>query len=837
MGIGHKFIRRSYPDFFGLVLGLTIAAAACLPRGAKGQISQPFPWMPEQRSIQVRDPSELVKTRIPDAPPPATVSDPQNELEPRLLSLDEAIRISLANGDVVRVLSGVVAVNSGRTIYDPAITNTTIDQQQSRFDPFLEAGNTWNQSELPTAVFGPLGPPSALITGVKTDGYNLNVGLGKQTVTGGRASLGVNASPSYTTPGAFPLNPSTRSSLDLTYTQPLLQGGGIAVNLAPLVLARIDTERSYFQFKDATQEHVRGAIEAYWLLVFARVDAWARARQVEQAAEAFRIAQGRQRAMIGNIADVAQARVTLANFRSSLVSSQANVLLREAAVRNILGLPPTDGSRIVPTSPPNTDVFQPNWSRILEIAEEQRPDLIELKLILEADQQQLLIAKNQANPRLDALALYRWNGLEGELAGGAGLASSPRQFTDWTLGINFSVPLGLRQGRAGLRQRELLIARDRANLEQGMHNVVHAIAINVRSISQFQEQYLVLREARQAAEVNLKAQLGRFRTNQALFLSVLQAITDWGNAVSGEANALSQYNVQLANLERQSGTILETHGIAFYEERMGSVGPLGRWRKEVCYPRDMRPGPNSPMYRSQEIPAEESFQLQDPTGDGRRPLSPEEIQRIPLPSAEELSPPPEKLPPGGSENRTLEPLDDAPATDLPSDTTSDRAGLERGRGENGDTEGASGRSADNDLGVDAVPIGNRLPNPLRGSGSLPGSQSLPSPVSKATLPDARLPRDPLPIPQSEYLSVPQLESRVEPSVEPSGRDSVPLVELPQLQAPLSQRHRLPPDARPERQAAGERHQRLHGRKEFQTPPPSSWHHGTTRPAAPSTRGQ
>jgi outer membrane protein TolC len=795
---GCSYFQRILSAAIVPVIGLTMVGAIGLPHPAHAQISQPFPWMPEQRSIQVRDPSELVKTRIPDAPPPATVSDPQAELEPRLLSLDEAIRISLANGDVVRVLSGVAAVNSGRTIYDPAITNTTIDQQQSRFDPFLEAGNNWNQSELPTAVFGPLGPPSALITGTKTEGYYLNVGLGKNTVTGGRASLGVNASPSYTTPGAFPLNPSTRSSLDLSYTQPLLQGGGVAVNLAPLVLARIDTERSYFQFKDATQEHVRGVIEAYWQLVFARVDAWARARQVEQAAEAFRIAEGRQRAMIGNIADVAQARVTLANFRSILVSSQANVLLREAAVRNILGLPPTDGSRIVPTSPPTTDVFEPNWSRILEIAEEQRPDLIELKLILEADQQQLLIAKNQVNPRLDAVALYRWNGLEGELASGAGLSSNPGQFTDWTLGINFSVPLGLRQGRAGLRQRELLIARDRANLEQGMHNVVHAIAINLRGISQFQEQYLVLREAREAAEVNLKAQLGRFRTNQALFLSVLQAITDWGNAVSGEANALSQYNIQLASLERQSGSILETHGIAFYEERMGSIGPLGRWRKEVCYPSDMRPGPNSPLYTESERPAEEAFRLQDPSGDRRRPFSPEEIQRIPLPSAEELSPPQEKLPPGKAEIPPATPNDDVapdgsqPDDAQPDDARRDRAGPDAGRDAGRGENPSAARASEIDLDAAATRDGSRLPNSLRGVERIPqAAPRLPS-VTEARLPEARSPTEPPTMLPAVPKAAPQPESRNEPTVEFSGRESDKPLELPSLQAPLSQRRRMPP---------------------------------------------
>ena len=42
----------------------------------------------------------------------------------RHFSLDDAIRIALENDRVIRVLAGVTAVTSGRTIYDAAIANT-----------------------------------------------------------------------------------------------------------------------------------------------------------------------------------------------------------------------------------------------------------------------------------------------------------------------------------------------------------------------------------------------------------------------------------------------------------------------------------------------------------------------------------------------------------------------------------------------------------------------------------------------------------------------------------------------------------------------------------------
>src|SRR5262249_7442944 len=90
----------------------------------------PLLILPEQTTINVRDPAQLPHAKVPEVPPPATVSDPQPKLPVRYLTLDEAIRIALANSKVVRLLAGTSAVSSGVTIYDPAISNTFIDQKQ-----------------------------------------------------------------------------------------------------------------------------------------------------------------------------------------------------------------------------------------------------------------------------------------------------------------------------------------------------------------------------------------------------------------------------------------------------------------------------------------------------------------------------------------------------------------------------------------------------------------------------------------------------------------------------------------------------------------------------------
>jgi hypothetical protein len=193
--------------------------------------------------------------------------------------------------------------------------------------------------------------------------------------------------------------------------------------------------------------------------------------------------------------------------------------------------------------------------------------------------------------------------------------------------VNFSVPLGLRQGRAQVRQQELLIARDRANLEQGVFNAVYALALSIRNLDQYYGQYLAFQETRAAALENLRAQMVRYQVGANQYINVLQAIVDWGNAVSSEAQSLAQYNTELARLQRETGTILESHGIRFYEERYGSIGPLGRCCPDACYPESLPPTENQSVYPTSQRASEDYFNLEDPLQElrERQPIDVEEL--------------------------------------------------------------------------------------------------------------------------------------------------------------------------------------------------------------------
>lgn len=608
-------------------------AAAC--GAARSQEIGPLIF-PEQRRIQVRSPSQIRMPPLPPTQQPLTVSSAEGQGDLAGLGLDEAIRTALCNSRVVRVLAGTRATSSGSTIYDPAITNTQNDTARAAFDPTVQVDNIFSQQDSPFARLNPAAPGGVDFGGTTTENYDLDFGVQKRFLTGGQGALSVTPSHSAFSGDVDPLlNPQTAGSTALSYTQPLLQGAGRAANIAPVLIAQINTERSFFQLKDSVQRLVLSVIQGYWQLVSARTDVWAREQQVKQGEEAYDRAQARLRIGMGDLSEVAQTRSALANFRASLLAARAEAIQRESALRDLLELPPYDGRVFVPVSEPTTERRSVAWEEVVELAQRYRPDLIELKLVLEADQQQLVIAQNQALPQLNAAGLYRWNGLSGLTPDRTFVSTDPGEYTGWQLGVTFSVPLGLRADRANLRQTELIVMRDRANLQQGLHNAVHALATSYRNLDWYYEQYLAFREARIAARLNLDRQLADYRVGrQTIFLNVLQAITDWGNSVTNEAQALILYNTELANLSLETGTLLEAHGVRFTEERYGSIGPLGRLAEEVCYPKAKRPTANRPRYPVSEEPAEQVFDLVDPL----EPIAPR--RSPPSPREEPPSPPP-----------------------------------------------------------------------------------------------------------------------------------------------------------------------------------------------------
>jgi len=578
------------------------------------------PILPEQRTIEhTLPPRYQVDVPVPGAPTTVASTGARKELP---LSLDEAIHIALQNAEAIRVGAGGAVRASGQTIYDIAIANTKIDVERARFDPTLGIDNLFTRQDIPTAGLIVPNPRQASIEGFQRDVYKFDTAIEKLNPLGGLTRLDIETNAQRTKPRISNLNPLTTTRAGISYVQPLLQGAGSDVTMAPIRIAQLETDRTYFQFKNSVQDLIYSVIQAYWRLSAARITVWTTEQQMEQGRFASERADARQRQGLADSSEVSQTRLAYFNFRSLNVVAKSSQLEAENALNNLLFLSPVSEFEIVPSTALHSEDVDFSWDELLAMVDENRPDLQEMRTLVHIDRHRITLAETLALPQLNLVSGYGWTNTQGEkqaLLGGdiTNFNASGSRYTDWTMGVTLDVPLGLREGRANVRGQELNYSRDLANLRQRFHGVVHDVAAAVRTIDRNYAEYLSYREAREAAAINLDQQRTEYDNGRKGFLNLLQAIADWGSSVSSEVDALARFNTELANLERQTGTILETHAVCFEQDKFCADGPLGK-HKPAEYPRSVQPTLNANRYGAESTPPENEYFDDNRTQSGQR---------------------------------------------------------------------------------------------------------------------------------------------------------------------------------------------------------------------------
>ena len=163
------------------------------------------------------------------------------------------------------------------------------------------------------------------------------------------------------------------------------------------------------------------------------------------------------------------------------------------------------------------------------------------------------------------------------------------------------MPIGFRGPLAQTRQAQYQLLRQRAFLQQTVHQTTHALA---RFFLEVDSNYKLLKSAgrlREAAEHRLEAQRAFYEEGTINIDRYLDAVNRWSNAVAHEAQFRTSYNTAIAALEEAKGTLLAYNNIAVAEGPHAAEG--------------LRPG---------ERPAAGPPQAADPAG---RPAEPEPDRR------------------------------------------------------------------------------------------------------------------------------------------------------------------------------------------------------------------
>jgi outer membrane protein TolC len=542
------------------------------------------------------------------------------------LTLEEAVSTTMQNSKVVRNLGAVTQLGfadglvnrtaASSTVYDAALTESNtlggprgvdrsngslflgelqtqatqqgVEDALSEFDAQFFSSLNYGTTDRPRNVQD--GNPFNPIF-FQQRNSNFLAALSKKTAGGGIFSLrnrtGYVANNIPIGIGrALPSEWQTEFEVEAQY--PLLRGRGEQVNRIPIVLARINTDITLADFEISIRNLLMDLESTYWDLYLAY-------RALETARAGYDAAQLTWKQVydkftsgLVNARDEAQAREQFFFFQASLQQAQNELFEAENRLRWLMGLAATDGRVIRPADEPVTAEVQFAWDEVRLETLMRRPELRQHKWRIKQRELELVAAKNQLLPRLNATALYRWVGVGDDLmnadrngvnfpnAGSTAFDElTEGNFQEAFFGLEFTPPqFGARRPLAAIRHAQLQLARSHSQLEDMELNSVHLVGSAWRA-TKFRYTLASSHFDRwNASQKEVESAQAEFVGGRTSLDFVLDAYRRRAQSQIDFYRALVDYNKAIADVHFQKGSLIEHNGIELAE---------GPWPKKAYW--------------------------------------------------------------------------------------------------------------------------------------------------------------------------------------------------------------------------------------------------------------
>ncbi len=434
--------------------------------------------------------------------------------------------------------------------------------------------------------------------------------ISKRFATGGVGTLRQQLN--YNVSGT-PLNETLRdltsiwtATLEAQVQHPLMRNRGTLINRIPVVLASLNEDISIADFEIQVRNLVRDVEVAYWNLYVAYRAVSTAIIGRNSAIATQRFAQLQLDNGAGTVTEVSQAKEQYFNFRARLESALAgsNILGEERfgvygserALRDLMGIAPTDGRLIRPIEEPSLARVEFDWVESVAQMLHLSPELRRGRVVIKQRELEQMSAKNQLLPEVNLSFLYRWVGVGETLGPPNGGNSITRDPIDGSLILNGTSALGEltsgnyqegvvrleitppavggRRERTRIRGSQLRLQRSRAFLQDAERLMVTQLSDAVaKSATHYQ---LVQTQAQrwQAAEREVEARFAEFKGGRSPVNVVLQSQQRRADAQISYYRALGEYNKSLNYVDYLKGTMLANSNITLSE---------GPWNKKAYW--------------------------------------------------------------------------------------------------------------------------------------------------------------------------------------------------------------------------------------------------------------
>ena len=459
---------------------------------------------------------------------------------------------------------------------NPQVFDLNLAQQLAAYRPTFDTNFQNNSRTNPSST--QLDGGESVVSDVVTvnSGVSQEVGWG-----GGRYQVNFNNNRSASTNFFSSFNPSYRSSVQASYTQPLLRGFRIDPIRQGIQVTRINRDIADIDLRQTVTNTVSAVRDAYWELVYAT-------RSVEVQQQALELAEAlvrdnEARVEIGTLApiDVVQARSEAAARRQTLAQAEQALATAELVLKQLI----VDGTgdeywrtTLNPIDLPTLSPAPIDLEGTIRRALDERTDLERSRRQLDINEVNLSSMRNQRLPSVDLTGSYQLQGQGGTRfvrsgLGGAVLTEVPGGINDafdqlvdldypvWTVQVNVSYPIGPSAADAAYARAQLQTQQVQAQLRQLELQVATEVTNAVLQIRAIARRIEAATAARELAEEQLAAEQSRFDAGLSTNFFVVQAQRDLSAAQDTELRAILDQQKALIELDRVQRTSLSQAGI------------------------------------------------------------------------------------------------------------------------------------------------------------------------------------------------------------------------------------------------------------------------------------
>jgi outer membrane protein TolC len=311
-----------------------------------------------------------------------------------------------------------------------------------------------------------------------------------------------------------------------------------------------------------------------------------------------------------------QSEATVATRKQELIYANNAAANAEDNLKGLLGfdLPREWQIRIETTESYETEPVLPDLEKSIKTALDKRPAILQQALEIERLQHNVDVAKNRALPRFDLTGSYAFGGVSGtgtvddedgnpitirEGWGDAAKQVFDFNFPAWTVGLQYSVPIGNHQAKEQLVANRYQRDRSAAQLAALKQEITRQVRFAVRSLEDGAAAIDAAVAARRLAERNLEAEQTKFANGLSTNFQVSEIQDALASALFSEIRARVDYRKALAAYYGSTGTFLESKNVQIADP--GAPDSVHDYWKDVKWlqftglkgSRDAEPLPNN----------------------------------------------------------------------------------------------------------------------------------------------------------------------------------------------------------------------------------------------------